>query len=206
MPASGSTMKLRSAPFLTVGLVVCALAGLAAFFSISLGGTITLPQFGKVPEFVLSDTNEKPFSSSTLLGKVWIVNFFFASCPAVCPAVNGRLASLNRIYKDNGELRLVSITIDPSNDTSQALAEYSKRFGAVPGKWDFLTGPAALINALRAHQFKIDSGDSIEFHSTRVVLIDRTGTVRGFYQGNDDQGVNQLTRDIQIVLAETGRA
>jgi len=195
---------MRRSSKLKVGLLTAILlAAIAYQFGISATTPIELPRYGSAPQFLLTNSaDEAPFDSKSLKDKTTLLSFFFTSCPTICPAVNGRIATLNRMYSDNPEIQIVSITVDPETDTPAKLREYSARFGANLPKWHFLTGPIEKINELRRDGFKVDPAVNADMHSTRVILIDRTGTVRGFYSGDEDQSMKELARDIQVVIAE----
>lgn len=181
-------------------LVPTALAFLAYWFSFSIVAPIVLPEFGPAPRFAFQSEKGTSVSSDSLKGKVTLMNFFFSRCPAVCPTLNGKIATLARAYKDDPYVHFVSITIDPEFDNQAVLSEYAQRFQSNPDNWDFLTGDKAEIGKLRREGFKLDNGETIELHTTRIVLIDSNQNVRGYYQGTDDDEVKRLSRDLQTLL------
>lgn len=161
-----------------------------------------LPTYGTIPAFSLQDATGGAFQSESMRGKVWTLNFFFTSCPAVCPAVMGRLSSIGITQRTDESFRLVSITVDPETDDAETLQKYGERLGADGMQWLFLTGELDAIRALRANSLKLDSGEEVDLHTTRVLLIDKQGQIRGFYQGVEDASMKQLQRDIQLLIAE----
>lgn len=173
--------------------------GMVAPFAIHRSLLAELEHLGPAPEFTLTDSNGQEFSSAGLANEVWLASFFFASCPKVCPTVNGRL---KRIHEANGHtIRMVSITVDPARDTPAVLAEQARRYGADPRRWHFLTGPKEEIRRLIEQGFGLGADDDPSLHSTRIALIDRSGSIRGLYQGMDEESVDKLTRDINVLLA-----
>ncbi len=159
--------------------------------------------FGKAPTFSLTATDGSTLSSESLAGKVWLMNFFFASCPGPCPLINSDLRRLkaNPAVKDH--LRILSVTVDPNRDTPERLAEYGARYGAKPGDWDFLTGTPESIRTLIEGGFKLISPEDVSMHTTRIVLVDRTGEIRGFFQGTDSDAIKQMFQDVATVVAES---
>jgi protein SCO1 len=104
------------------------------------------------------------------------------------------------------DVKLVSFTVDPKNDTPAALAAYATRYRAEPGRWFFLTGGQAALETLCRNGFKLGDVDGSLVHSTRFVLLDRLSRVRGFYSTSEDGAVPKLLHDIRTLAAEKWRA
>ena len=104
--------------------------------------------------------------------------------------------------KDGADVRLVSFSVDPENDTPAVLAQYATRYQAQPNRWHFLTGPRATLDHLARDSFKLNNVDASLNHSTRLVLLDRQSRIRGYYGTSDDNPVIQLMYDIKRVLGE----
>ncbi|HZT33832.1 MAG TPA: SCO family protein [Bryobacteraceae bacterium] len=153
-----------------------------------------LPVLGQVPDFQLTAHTGQPFDRKLLEGRVWVADFIFTSCGSSCPMMSAKMRQVQS--KVSPEVDLVSFTVDPEHDTPPVLADYAKRFGAQPGRWYFLTGDRARLNALSFDTFKLNSVDGSLTHSTRFVLVDRRGRIRGYYGTVDDQGLGDLLRDI----------
>jgi protein SCO1 len=165
-----------------------------------------LPKYWTIPDFKLTERSGAPFESASLKGKVWVADFFFASCPGVCPALNARMAELHKAFATEDGVRFVSITTDPQNDTPAVLQEYASRFQA-DARWFFLTGEKDAIWQLSRDGFKLAVAESPGerepiTHSTRLVLIDRNGVARGFYEGIGEEGPARLIADICRLLTE----
>lgn len=118
-----------------------------------------LGNFGVVPEFTLVERSERDVTRDDLLGQVWVVNFFYASCPDTCPLESAEMANLQRDVADAPEVRLVSISVDPEHDTPEVLRAYAQRFGADPERWLFLTGDKAAIIRLAQEGFHLSVAD-----------------------------------------------
>jgi len=183
----------RKAPELTVEMSTSAPnAPLAKHFSL--------------PDFDLIERSGQPLRRADLAGKVWVADFFYSTCPGPCPMLSSRLSDVQKTLGDAPDVRLVSISVDPEKDTPEVLKLYAQRFQASE-RWLFATGDKAHIYALARHGFKLPVADApaeggMIIHSTRLVLVDRTGTVRGFYEGGTEGSVGELVRDIRKLLEE----
>jgi protein SCO1/2 len=155
-----------------------------------------LPQYGQVRNFSLTTEDGTLLDTAALDRTILVVNFFFATCPKVCPAVQGRLAQVVHKYRSVPQVQFLSISIDPERDTPEILKEYASRFEYPEGKWRFLTGDPSVIKALLTEDFNFATAEDPSLHSTRIVLIDGARKIRGFYQGDDADGVSELTRAI----------
>ncbi len=135
----------------------------------------------KVPDFELTDQNGRGVSSKDMLGKVYLVEFFYSRCPTICPVMNTNMKHIME-QVDNPDFGIISISIDPANDTPQVLQDHAKRIGAVSADWHFLTGDRGYIGNL-ADQFNIYVGDQEDDaeslnHSGMIALVDQKGNVR----------------------------
>jgi protein SCO1 len=166
---------------------------------LSACSTVSLPSYGVIPDFTLVDQAGREFrSKERLKGKVWVANFIFTNCPGPCPRMSRQMRDLRDAAKDL-DVRLVSFTIDPARDTPPVLASYSKRFGADPDRWYFLTGSQADLHKLSRHAFMLGDIDGTLEHSTRFVLLDRNSSIRGFYDSSDSEKMAALVKDIRAL-------
>ncbi|MDX2268231.1 MAG: SCO family protein [Bryobacter sp.] len=147
-----------------------------------------LPDYGGIPPFEFTGMDAKPFASSQLEGKVWVVDFFFTHCPGPCPRMSKQLRELQEQTSGLQDFRIVSITVDPARDTPEALAAYARRYQADPARWHFLTGRKDLIGNLMSEAFFLGFADSLEEHSTKFALVDRRMRLRGYYDSYDAPG------------------
>lgn len=165
-----------------------------------------LQKYWTLPDFSLTERSGQPFGLSDLAGKVWVADFIYTTCPGPCPILTSRMGELQKAVSGESDVRLVSISTDPDNDTPKALEAYAKRFQAGP-HWLFLTGNKDAIYSLARDGFKLPiapatlGGEAI-VHSTRLVLVDKAGAVRGFYDGVGDFASQGLVRDIHRLLEE----
>ncbi len=165
-----------------------------------------LPKYWAVPPFTLTDRDGKTFDSASLKGTVWVADFFFASCPGACPMLSARMSELHQKFAGDDRVRFVSISTDPAHDTPAVLQEYAAGFKA-DARWIFLTGDKERIWKLSRDGFKLAVAESpgereIITHSTRLVLIDKDGQARGFYEGVGNDRPNTIADDIRQLLAE----
>jgi protein SCO1/2 len=148
----------------------------------------TLARMWSIPDFKLTERSGQPFGLADLKGKVWVADFFYTTCPGPCPMLSSRLSDLHKELAKDDNVRLVSISSDPEKDTPEVLRAYAKQFGA-DDHWLFLTGRKSEIYQLANQGFKLALAEDPKAakepisHSTKLVLVDHTGTVRGFYDG-----------------------
>jgi protein SCO1 len=166
-----------------------------------------LERLAPAPQFTLTAQDGNTVSTADFKGKIWVANFIFTRCAGPCPLMTSRMAEVNQaIGKKDPDVELVSITVDPEHDTPAVLKEYGEHVGASPERWKFLTGPRDQIEAVVMKGFlqtlgKEPSGTPI--HSTRFVLVDRDGWMRGFLDGNDPELPQKLLMDIGDLLRES---
>lgn len=154
-----------------------------------------------VVDFELIDASGSSFPSQQLKGKVWVANFFFIKCPGFCLNLNQQIAALAAELRDV-DVRFVSITVDPEQDTPEALAEYAKTFKADPAKWIFLTGEMATIERLGRESFRVSVAPAT--HTGRVLLVDRTGRVQGAFLFSSPSEMKALARRARQLAATPG--
>lgn len=178
-------------------------------------GDATPPVYYALPPFELLDRDGEPFGSQELRGKIWIANFIFTRCGATCPLQSSALAGMRRKLDAAAgpeRLRIVSISVDPEYDRPEVMRAYAENYGAERGRWHFLTGERAAIARLAEQGFKLpvedDPGNAISpiLHSPRFVLVDGAGNVRGYYDGLEHEGRQELLADLETLLAEAGAA
>jgi protein SCO1 len=168
----------------------------------------TISSYGSLPPFELVSQDAQPFGSAQLAGKIWIADFIFTSCPGPCPIISSRMSELQKPLEKT-DIHLVSFTVDPEKDTPEALRAYAERLHADGKRWTFLTGSRAAIYALARDGFKLavsdgsdETGAPVPVHSTRVVLVDRRGAVRGYYDALAPDAVTKLLADANHLFRE----
>lgn len=159
-----------------------------------------------VPAFSLTERSGDTVVQSDLLGKVWVANFIFARCPGPCPKLSARMSSLQRSLKDRAdEVRLVSFSVDPVNDTPAALRHYAKRFKADASMWLFLTGKDRdAVYELIVKGFLLAvipaTEDEPLAHSNFFVIVDREGNIRAYHDGLQSGATKRILQDVNQLL------
>ncbi|WP_116789582.1 SCO family protein [Flavobacterium psychrotrophum] len=175
-----------------------------------------LVEIGPAPSFELTDQNGKQISNDDYKGKVYVLEFFFSTCPTICPKMNANMLKLQDAYYGKPNFGLASITIDPVHDTPQVLKAHADLLGVKHYNWHFLTGDKDYIYNL-AKEFKLYAGvnpgaaGGFE-HSGMFALIDKDGNIRSrkdtfgnpilYYDGLDEAGLNAIEEDIKKLIEE----
>jgi protein SCO1/2 len=161
-----------------------------------------------IPYFYFLNDDSVVVKSTEMEGKVWVVDFFFTTCPTICPTMTKNMQKLNAATKDlHDELQFISISINPQHDTPSILKRYREHYKATASNWQFLTGKEAETHQLGIENFQIFAGRDEESeggyaHSGAFTLVDKEGYVRGVYLGTDEKQVIQLEKDIRKLLKE----
>jgi protein SCO1/2 len=172
-----------------------------------------LPILGELPSFSLTSHHGEPVSRTTLAQQLWVADFIFTRCGGICPVMTARLARLRDEVP--ASVAFVSFTVDPEHDTPEVLSAYAKDAGA-SGNWLFLTGSREALYALSTGGFKlvalevppqerVAGGDGPFLHSSKLVLVDDNGRLRGYYDSSDDVAVKRLVADIDALGREVAR-
>jgi len=169
----------------------------------------SLPVMWNAPDFKLTNRDGRTVTLKDLAGAPWIADFIFTRCPASCPMMTARMARLDRELPRGSAVRLVSFSVDPEHDTPEALQRYAESYKAPP-RWLFLTGDGQQIYRLSKEGFKLgvdaapqaSGGPTAEpiLHSTRFVLVDGEGRIRGYYDAFDAESMKRLDRDLEAIV------
>ena len=162
-----------------------------------------LDQLGDVPDFKLIQQDGKPFARADLGDKVWVADFIFTSCPSICPTMTANMAALQDAFPDAANLHMVSFTVDAETDTPEVLREFAGKYDADLSRWHFLTGPQADIYGFM-DAINIGAPETPMGHSSRFVLVDRRGVIRGYYLSLEPEDLEQLKADLRSLLASGG--
>jgi len=171
-----------------------------------------LPVYGAVTNFSLSDQDGRMVSQADLRGKICVVDLIFTRCLGPCPVVSATMAQLQAALPASPPVRLVSLTSDPAYDTPEVLKRYGEKFGARPGVWTFLTGPKEMTRHLAMEELKLSMTDKppaeretpvdLVIHSTRLVLLDPRGRIRGYFDGETTGCIPAILADIRQLNSE----
>jgi protein SCO1/2 len=162
--------------------------------------------YPKIPAFSYLNQDSVVITSKSMKGKVWIANFFFTSCPSICPPMISQMKRLNILTKDlASEVQFMSFSIDPETDQPHVLKAYIKNNGIQSKNWQFFTGDEANTHRLGVTHFMVHADkDPMAAggfaHSDGLVLVDREGYVRGIYRGTQTEDVDKLNKDLRKLL------
>lgn len=163
--------------------------------------------YPKIPNFTYLNQDSIQITSSAMKGKVWIADFFFTSCPSICPKMTSQMKRLSILTKDlEKHIQFISFSINPSYDGPSKLRAYRKHYGITAKNWQFLTGNEEATHELGVDYFQVFANKDIESaggyaHSPAFVLVDKEGYVRGVYIGTDTKQVDLLQKDVRKLLA-----
>lgn len=160
----------------------------------------------KIPDFELIDQDKNVFTLANVDGYYYVADFFFTTCPTICPNMSAQLQRVQEVYSDDEDFLILSHTVQPEIDSAEILKEYAQRYDATD-KWKFLTGDKKTIyNLARKSYFAAvtegDGGVNDFIHTENFVLIDKEKRIRGFYDGTSETSVDQLITDIEILAQE----
>jgi protein SCO1/2 len=158
-----------------------------------------------IPDFTFTNQEGKPIGRAQMEGKITVVDFFFTSCPSICPVMSKEMARVNDMFRDEPQVQLMSISIDPEYDTPQILKKYADEHQAITGKWHFLSGPKLETFQLARCGFVLPAldGNGVPddfVHSDKFMLIDEQGRIRGYYSGTTREQVDLLMLETKILL------
>ena len=169
-----------------------------------------LPVLGEIPDFTLTERSGGAIRRSDLNGQVLIADFVFTRCAGVCPLMSAKMKRLQTIFQDEAGIRFISFSADPDYDKPEVLREYAERYEADPEKWLFLTGDKEKIYELSLQHFHLGIGEIPEEaqelrgqtirHSSKFVLLDPKGQIRGYYDTEGPSGFKQLIQDAGVLL------
>jgi len=176
-----------------------------------------LEKIGPAPKFMLTDQNQKQVSNATYAGKVFVLEFFFSTCPTICPKMNANLKMVQAAFAGNNNFGIASITINPENDTPEVLKKHAADLGIQSDNWHFLTGEKDYIYEIANKGFNMYAGENNKAnggfeHSGMFALIDKNGNIRCredefgnpilYYDGLEEKGIKALKEDIKLLLEE----
>lgn len=157
------------------------------------------PSYGAIPAFQLTDQQNRPFHSSELDGHVWVADFMYTTCGAICPRLTSQMHDVQTALAGSNT-RLVSFTVDPAHDTPAQLKQYARTHDANEQMWYFLTGPVETLQQLDRNAFKLGNVDGSLQHSSRFVLVDQRAQIRGYYETSEPDAISRLISDVKTLL------
>lgn len=197
---------------LVVGLLFAVAACASLWFALHTRGIDEepLPVIATVPDFALTEASGRTMSRQDLAGKPWVADLVFTHCAGICPTMSAAMSRLVANSSDLPQVRFVSISVDPANDTPEALTAYAERFKADRSRWFFLTGEPDAIRRLAVEGLKLpladgdpSQGEDPILHSQRFVLVDAESRVRATYEVRDQEAMFKLRGDLQRLIEKT---
>jgi len=179
--------------------------------------TPNLVTIAKVPSFEFTNQDGKLISNSFYDNKVYVVEFFFTTCPTICPKMNENMVKIQNEFYAFQDFGIASFSINPKHDTPEVLKQYAKDHGATLKNWNFMTGEQEAIYELANNGFTLYAGENSDAeggfeHSGMFALVDKQGNIRSrlddfgnpiaFYEGLELEGVKMIKEDIAILLKE----
>ncbi len=164
--------------------------------------------FHKIPDFSLTNQLGETVSQNTFENKIYVTDFFFTSCPGICPKMTGNMALIQEAFKDDNEVLLLSHSVMPTTDSVSVLNTYAKTYGVIENKWHLVTGDKKDIYTLGREQYFVenDLGEPKNIndflHTENFLLIDKNKHIRGIYNGLNRASVAQLITDIKALKTE----
>jgi len=171
-------------------------------------GSVEEMNFHKISDFNLINQDNNIVNQKTFENKIVITDFFFTSCPGICPRMTANMKVIQDRFLEETELLLLSHSVTPKKDSVSALKRYAKNKGAISGKWHLVTGNKKEIYDLGRKQYFVENDlgvikDENDFlHTENFLLIDRNRHIRGIYNGLNRASINQLKIDIETLLKD----
>lgn len=170
-----------------------------------LGSTDTI--YHTVGDFKLVNQNKDTVTQKTIENKIYVADFFFATCQSICPQMSTSLIRVQNAFKTDNDFLILSHSVNPSHDTSEVLFAYAGKYQAIKDKWHFLTGDKKTIYDLAKYGYLVnaledDCSPEGFLHSELFLLIDKQKRIRGMYDGTDSIAVNKMIEDIQLLKTE----
>lgn len=162
----------------------------------------------RIADFSCRNQENQVVSQKTVAGKIYVANFFFTSCPTVCPKMTSLLKAVQDTFQTDSRVALLSFSVTPWLDSVPRLRRYAASKGVLPGKWHLLTGNrGAIYNLARTSYFAEDAigftKDSTEFlHTEHLILVDQNRRIRGVYNGTQPLETDKLILDIRALLPD----
>jgi protein SCO1/2 len=199
-----TSISSKIGAFMMIILLVIGMDWLMSEFT---GRKNSLPMLGEpghsAGSFSFINQDGKSVTEKSVLNKVTVVEYFFTSCPSICPIMNRNLESTYDKFKNNPDFIILSHTVDPERDSVSVLKTYANRLNVDTPTWQFLTGDKEELYKTASKDYLLsaeDSGNSNFIHTQWVALLDRKRRIRGFYDATNKENILKLNSDIEQLL------
>jgi protein SCO1/2 len=203
---TNSRSKIQYVVWGALGIVIIAIFGA---YILSQVNAKPLPVYNALPSFTLTNQNNAPVTLDSMRGQIWLADIIFTRCPSQCLRMSSHMKELQA--KLPNTVKLVSLTTDPTYDTPEKLKKYSGNFSS-SDNWLFLTGPKAVIKNVAVAGLKLaveetpeaerENPNDLFIHSTKFVLVDQLGRVRGYFDGDDPQSTPEILSAVKALERE----
>lgn len=200
------TWPTKIAAFSMIALLIF---GLVWFTNEAIKNTHRLPVFGEpghvAGSFDFINQDGLQVTEKNVENKVSVVEYFFTSCPSICPAMNRNLKTVYEKFKDDTSFVILSHTVDPERDSFSVLKSYAKKYDAATPRWQFLTGNKDELYTAASRDYLLaveDSSNANFIHTQYVALLDKKRRIRGFYDMSEEQNIAKIDRDIKTLLIQ----
>jgi protein SCO1/2 len=163
--------------------------------------------YHKIPDFKFLNQDSLWISEKNMAGKIYVADFFFTTCPTICPKMKTQLLRIYDKFAEDDRVRILSHTIDPEYDGVRVLKEYAKKLNITSPRWNLLTGKKSDIYRLGEKSYMVTAQEDANevggfVHSGAFILVDQNRHVRGIYDGTKEEDVNHLIEDMTLLLKE----
>jgi protein SCO1/2 len=160
-----------------------------------------------IPDFSFTNQDNQTITEKDFKNKVYVADFFFVTCPTICPIMKKNMLTVYKEFQDNPDVKILSHTIDPDHDTQEVLKQYATDLGITGNMWHFVTGDREKIYDIGQKHYMVSAmEDSSQaggyIHSGAFVLIDKDRHIRGMYDGTTKEGTENLIKDLAVLLKE----
>lgn len=166
--------------------------------------------FHRIPKFQLTNQKGVSISENDLNGKITVVDFFFTTCPGICPKMTSNMLLVQDAFLEDNDVLILSHSVTPEYDSVLVLNDYANAKGIISDNWHLLTGERSVIYDLGRNQYFVEEDLGREkgvddfIHTENFVLIDQKRRIRGIYNGLNKSSVRQLIADIKTLKSEKG--
>jgi protein SCO1/2 len=163
--------------------------------------------YHKIPAYTFDGHNGRKVDNNTFNNSVYVADFIFTTCAEICPKMSTQLMRVQNEFKEFENVKFLTHTVNPKHDTVEVMKNYAEQYGAMDGKWFFVTGDKKEIYDIARYGYFLDvrDGDGGEhdfIHSQDLILVDQNGHIRGIYDGTESFKVNDLIKDIRALQYE----
>jgi protein SCO1 len=165
------------------------------------GSPVIQTGYGAIPPFKFLNQDSLWVSNETFAGKIYVAEFFFTSCPTICPRMKTQLLRVYNAFKNNPEVLFLSHTLNPAHDSVPVLRAYAQRLGIAGNKWHVVTGNRERIYNMAQNHYLITASqnslaDKSVIHSSAFILVDQQGTIKDLYNGTNEKDVDRMIHDL----------